>query len=45
MDSIARTLYVLTFVSQDVGRVVAFQDIDALRRFELPHVLPTAATR
>ena len=36
-------LHVLTFVSQGVGRVMAFQDIDALRRFDLPHVLSTEA--
>jgi RNA polymerase sigma-70 factor (ECF subfamily) len=32
-------LHVLTFATQGVGRVVAFMDIDALRRFDLPHVL------
>jgi RNA polymerase sigma-70 factor (ECF subfamily) len=32
-------LHVLTLTSQGVGRIVAFQDIDALRRFDLPHVL------
>ncbi|HZQ32948.1 MAG TPA: sigma-70 family RNA polymerase sigma factor [Mycobacterium sp.] len=34
-------LHVLTLVSQGVGRVVAFMDIDALRRFNLPSVLST----
>jgi RNA polymerase sigma-70 factor (ECF subfamily) len=34
-------LHVLTLVSQGVGRIVAFQDIQALRRFELPQVLST----
>jgi RNA polymerase sigma-70 factor (ECF subfamily) len=37
-------LHVLTLVSQGVGRVVAFQDIDALRRLGLPQVLSTEAT-
>lgn len=34
-------LHVLTFAPQGVGRVVAFQDIDALRGFHLPDVLST----
>jgi RNA polymerase sigma-70 factor (TIGR02960 family) len=37
-------MHVLTLVSQGVGRVVAFHDIDTLRRFDLPHVLSTEAT-
>jgi RNA polymerase sigma-70 factor (TIGR02960 family) len=37
-------LHVLTLASHGIGRVVAFMDIDALRRFDLPHVLPTEAT-
>jgi RNA polymerase sigma-70 factor (TIGR02960 family) len=37
-------MHVLTVGSQGVGRVVAFQDIDALRRFDLPHVLSSEAT-
>jgi RNA polymerase sigma-70 factor (TIGR02960 family) len=37
-------LHVLTLVSRGVGRIVSFQDIDALRRFDLPHVLSTDAT-
>jgi RNA polymerase sigma-70 factor (TIGR02960 family) len=36
-------LHVLTLVSQGVGRIVAFQDIDVLRRFDLPRVLSTEA--
>jgi RNA polymerase sigma-70 factor (TIGR02960 family) len=32
-------LHVLTFNSQGVGRVVAFMEIDTLRRFDLPHAL------
>jgi RNA polymerase sigma-70 factor (ECF subfamily) len=36
-------LHVLTFTSEGVGHVVAFQDIDALRRFDLPHVLAPPA--
>ncbi len=36
-------LHVLTFASQGVGRVVAFQDIEALRRFDLPRMLSTEA--
>jgi hypothetical protein len=31
-------------VSQGVGRVVAFMDVDALRGFDLPRVLSTKAT-
>lgn len=34
-------LHVLTPVSQGVGRVVAFMDVDALRHFGLPYLLPT----
>ena len=37
-------LHVLTLVSQGVGRVVAFMDVDGLRSFDLPHVLSTEAT-
>ena len=37
-------LHVLTLVPHGVGRVVAFQDINALRRFDLPDVLSTEAT-
>ena len=37
-------LHVLTLISQGVGRVVAFQEIDTLQRFDLPHVLSTQAT-
>jgi RNA polymerase sigma-70 factor (TIGR02960 family) len=37
-------LHVLTLVSQGVGRVVAFMDIDALRRFDLPEELSPEAT-
>jgi RNA polymerase sigma-70 factor (TIGR02960 family) len=37
-------LHVLTFVSEGVGRIVSFQDIDALRRFDLPNVLSADAT-
>jgi len=37
-------LHVLTVVPQGVGRVVAFMDVDALRGFDLPHVLSTKAT-
>jgi RNA polymerase sigma-70 factor (ECF subfamily) len=36
-------LHVLTLTSHGVGRIVAFMDIDALRRFDLPHVLSTDA--
>jgi RNA polymerase sigma-70 factor (TIGR02960 family) len=32
-------LHVLTIASRGIGRIVAFQDIDALRRFDLPRVL------
>lgn len=35
-------LHVLTLASAGVGRVVAFMDIDALRRFDLPEVLPAS---
>jgi RNA polymerase sigma-70 factor (ECF subfamily) len=34
-------LHVLTFASRGVGRVVSFQDVDALRHFDLPRMLPT----
>lgn len=37
-------LHVLTLMPQGVGRVVAFMDIDALRGFDLPHVLSTETT-
>jgi RNA polymerase sigma-70 factor (TIGR02960 family) len=37
-------LHVLTIASQGVGRVVAFMDIDALRRFDLPQELSTETT-
>jgi RNA polymerase sigma-70 factor (TIGR02960 family) len=37
-------LHVLTLVPQGVGRIVAFQNVDALRRFDLPDVLSTEAT-
>jgi len=37
-------LQVLTLLSRGVGGIVAFQDIDALRGFELPHVLSIEAT-
>lgn len=37
-------MHVLTLASQGVGHVVAFQDIGALRHFDLPHVLSTEAT-
>jgi RNA polymerase sigma-70 factor (TIGR02960 family) len=37
-------LHVLSLGSQGVGRIVAFMDIAALHRFDLPHVLPTEAT-
>jgi hypothetical protein len=33
-------LHVLTIASRGIGRIVAFQDIDALRRFDLPRILP-----
>jgi RNA polymerase sigma-70 factor (ECF subfamily) len=32
-------LHVLTVVPEGIGRVVAFMDIAALRRFDLPHLL------
>jgi hypothetical protein len=35
---------VLTFVPPGVGRVVAFMDIDALRRIDLPDELTTETT-
>jgi RNA polymerase sigma-70 factor (ECF subfamily) len=38
-------LHVLTFESRGVGRVVSFQDVDALRHFDLPRLLPTATLR
>lgn len=34
-------LHVLTLESRGIGRVVSFQDVDALRSFDLPHLLPT----
>jgi RNA polymerase sigma-70 factor (TIGR02960 family) len=34
-------LHVLTLAPHGVGRIVAFMDIDALRRFDLPRELPT----
>jgi RNA polymerase sigma-70 factor (TIGR02960 family) len=34
-------LHVLTLESRGVGRVVSFQDVDALRHFDLPDLLPT----
>ena len=37
-------LHVLTIASQGVGRVVAFMDIDALRRFDLPQELSIETT-
>jgi RNA polymerase sigma-70 factor (ECF subfamily) len=37
-------LHVLSLGSQGVDRIVAFQDVDGLRRFNLPHVLSTEAT-
>jgi RNA polymerase sigma-70 factor (TIGR02960 family) len=37
-------LHVLTLAPHGVGRVVAFMDIDALRRFDLPDVLLPEAT-
>ena len=37
-------LHVLTLVSQGVGRVVAFMDVDGLRSFDLPHVLSSETT-
>jgi RNA polymerase sigma-70 factor (ECF subfamily) len=37
-------LHVLTLAPQGVGRVVAFMDIDALWRFDLPQELSTEAT-
>lgn len=38
-------LHVLTLASHGVGRIVAFMDIDALRRFDLPDVLLPEAMR
>jgi hypothetical protein len=37
-------LHVLTLASRGVGRIVAFMDIDTLRRFDLPQELPTETT-
>jgi RNA polymerase sigma-70 factor (ECF subfamily) len=37
-------LHVLTLASHGVGRIVAFMDIDTLRRFDLPDVLLREAT-
>jgi RNA polymerase sigma-70 factor (TIGR02960 family) len=38
-------LHVLTLASHGVGRIVAFMDIDTLRRFDLPDVLLPEAMR
>jgi RNA polymerase sigma-70 factor (ECF subfamily) len=38
------TLHVLTLASRGVGRIVAFMDIDALRRFDLPLELSSETT-
>jgi hypothetical protein len=35
---------VLTLAPRGVGRIVAFMDIDTLRRFDLPQELPTETT-
>jgi RNA polymerase sigma-70 factor (TIGR02960 family) len=37
-------LHVLTLAPHGVGRIVAFMDIDTLRRFDLPQELPTETT-
>jgi hypothetical protein len=37
-------LHVLTLAPHGIGRIVAFMDTDALRRFDLPRVLSTEAT-
>lgn len=37
-------LHVLTVAPQGVGRIMAFMDVDVLRRFDLPRVLSTQAT-
>jgi len=37
-------LHVLTLASHGVGRIVAFMDIDALRRFDLPQELSSETT-
>jgi RNA polymerase sigma-70 factor (TIGR02960 family) len=37
-------LHVLTIAPHGIGHVVAYQDIDMLGRFELPHLLPTDST-
>jgi RNA polymerase sigma-70 factor (ECF subfamily) len=37
-------LHVLTLASDGVGGIVAFMDIDTLRRFDLPQKLPTETT-
>ena len=34
-------LHVLTLESRGIGHVVSFQDVNALRRFDFPHLLPT----
>jgi RNA polymerase sigma-70 factor, ECF subfamily len=34
-------LHVLTLESRGIGHIVSFQDIDALRHFGFPHLLPT----
>jgi RNA polymerase sigma-70 factor (TIGR02960 family) len=36
-------LHVLTLESRGIGRIVSFQDVDALRHFDLPHLLPAEA--
>lgn len=38
-------MHVLSLVSHGVSRAIAYQDIDPLRRFDLPHVLPAEAIR
>jgi RNA polymerase sigma-70 factor (TIGR02960 family) len=38
------SLHVLTLTSHGVGRIVAFMDIDALRRFDLPQELSSNTT-
>jgi RNA polymerase sigma-70 factor (ECF subfamily) len=38
------TLHVLTLASHGVGRIVAFMDIDTLRRFDLPLELSSETT-
>jgi hypothetical protein len=36
-------LHVLSLAARSVARILSFQDIDALRRFDIPHVLSTDA--